>query len=124
MALTDNMPLVTAWANDSSYEEIFSEQLKNFARQGDLALALSCTGKSPNVLLGLKTARELGLFTAGLAGFQGGAMSALCDVCAVVPCDNLQLTEDLHQAILHSMCSAVRECLQDRPDALRRAAGQ
>lgn len=111
MALTDNVPLLTALANDRGYEEVFSEQLKGFVRAGDVAFAISASGNSPNVLFALQTARRLGAFTAGLAGFHGGEMKALCDLCAVVPSENVQLIEDLHQAMLHSIFSVVREKL-------------
>lgn len=124
MALTDNVPLLTAWANDLSYEHVFSEQLKNFVRAGDVALALSCTGNSANVLAGLRTAQEMGAVTAALAGFDGGAMKELCHVCAVVPCDNMQMIEDLHQAMLHSVCSSVSQCLRESRPALKLAAAR
>jgi D-sedoheptulose 7-phosphate isomerase len=124
LALTDNVPLLTAWANDLSYEHVFSEQLRNFVQPGDVALALSCTGNSKNVLAGLRTARELGATAAGLAGFEGGAMKELCHICAVVPCENMQIIEDLHQAMLHSICSSLGECLQESGPALRFAAGR
>lgn len=109
LALTDNVPLVTACANDHGYETIFSEQLRNFVQPGDVAFAISCSGDSPNVLLALTMARQAGAFTVGLGGFTGGAMKELCDVCAVVPSDNMQLIEDLHHAILHAMFTALRE---------------
>ncbi len=69
MALTDNVALMTAWANDSHYENIFSEQLANFARPGDVAFAISASGNSANVLKALNAARQAGLVTAGLTGF-------------------------------------------------------
>jgi D-sedoheptulose 7-phosphate isomerase len=111
MALTDNVPLLTAWANDCGYDKVFSEQIKNFAQPGDVAVAISGSGNSANVLLGLRTARDAGAFTIGLAGFNGGNMKALCDLCAVVPSDNMQIVEDLHHAVLHSIFSAVRVSL-------------
>jgi D-sedoheptulose 7-phosphate isomerase len=111
MALTDNVPLLTAWANDSSYEHVFSEQLKNFVCRRDVALAISGSGNSLNVLLALQTAREHGAVTLGVTGYQGGAMKPLCDICAVVPSDNMQIIEDMHHAILHSIFVAVRKRL-------------
>ena len=69
MALTDNVPLMTAWANDSKYEDIFAEQLANFARPGDIAFAISGSGNSPNVLLALRSAKAIGSTTVGLGGF-------------------------------------------------------
>ena len=109
MALTDNVPLMTAWANDSHYERIFAEQLKNFAQPRDVAFAISGSGNSPNVLHALTAAREQGVVTVGLAGYQGGKMKPLCDVCAVVPSDNMQMIEDMHHAMLHAMFTVVRD---------------
>ncbi len=111
MALTDNASLITAWANDFGYERIFSEQLKTFIKPRDVAFAISTSGDSPNVLLALETAREYGAMTVGLGGCEGGQMKLLCDVCAIVPSDNVQLIEDLHHAMIHSIFVAVRENL-------------
>jgi D-sedoheptulose 7-phosphate isomerase len=111
MALTDNASLITAWANDFGYERIFSEQLKTFIKPRDVAFAISTSGDSPNVLLALETAREYGAMTVGLGGCQGGQMKSLCDVCAIIPSDNVQLVEDLHHAMIHSIFVAVRQHL-------------
>lgn len=111
MSLTDNVSLMSAWANDFGYEKIFSEQLKTFVKPRDVAFAISTSGDSPNVLLALETAREYGALTMGLAGCQGGRMQGLCDVCAIVPSENVQMIEDLHQAMMHSIFTAVRESL-------------
>src|ERR1051326_7393449 len=111
MALTDNTSLITAWANDFGYERIFSEQLKTFIKPRDVAFAISTSGDSPNVLLALETARQYGAMSVGLGGCQGGQMKSLCDVCAIVPSDNVQLVEDLHHAMIHSIFVAVRENL-------------
>lgn len=132
MALTDNVPLMTAWANDANYEDIFSEQLANFATAGDLAFAISGSGNSLNVLKALKLAKQLGLTTAGLTGFAGGQMRELCDACVVVPCDNMQIIEDLHLCIAHSLFTCVRAQITGRnhvrqlpkPYIVRRTAGK
>ncbi len=108
LSLTDNIPLMTAWANDARYEDIFAEQLRNFVEQRDVVLAISGSGNSPNVLNGLRVAREAGAYTIGLTGYQGGKMKALCDLCLVVPCDNMQFIEDSHLCISHSIFTAVR----------------
>ncbi|HET9181303.1 MAG TPA: SIS domain-containing protein [Candidatus Angelobacter sp.] len=124
MSLTDNVPLLTACANDHGYETVFSEQLKNFVQPGDVAFAISCSGDSANVLLALTTARQAGAFTMGLAGFEGGAMKELCDICAVIPSDNMQLIEDVHHAVLHSMFTVLRERIRTGAlSALTMAAG-
>jgi len=103
LSLTDNLPTLTAWANDSSYEDVFSEQLRNFVQPRDVALAISGSGNSKNVLNALRVAREAGATTVGISGFQGGEMKSLCDICVVVPSNNMQIIEDLHLAMAHSI---------------------
>jgi D-sedoheptulose 7-phosphate isomerase len=103
LALTDNLPTLTAWANDSSYEDVFSEQLRNFVQPYDVAFAISGSGNSKNVLHALKVARKAGATTVGVSGFQGGEMKRLCDVCVVVPSDNMQIIEDMHLAMAHAI---------------------
>lgn len=115
MALTDNVPLMTAWANDSKYEDIFAEQLSNFARPRDVVFAISGSGNSPNVLKALRVAKQVGSTTVGLTGFAGGKMLALCDACVVVPCDNMQIIEDLHLCVAHSLFTCVRAKLSQQP---------
>jgi D-sedoheptulose 7-phosphate isomerase len=108
IALTDNVALITAWANDTRYERIFAEQLENLLRPGDIACAISGSGNSPNILAALRLARQAGAITAGITGFQGGEMKPLCDVCVVVPSDNMQIIEDLHLSIAHSVFRVLR----------------
>jgi D-sedoheptulose 7-phosphate isomerase len=125
MSLTDNVPLLTAWANDSSYERVFSEQLKNFVRPGDVAFAVSASGNSPNVVLALQTARARGARTLGVTGYRGGKMKMLCDICAVVPSDKVPMIEDMHHAILHSIFTVVEARLRNSfPVPLAAAAGR
>jgi D-sedoheptulose 7-phosphate isomerase len=114
LALTDNLPTMTAWANDSSYDDVFSEQLKNFVQKRDLAIAISGSGNSNNVLNALKVAREAGATTVGISGFQGGRMKALCDICAVVPSTDMQIIEDMHVAMAHSIFRIVHSRLSRR----------
>jgi D-sedoheptulose 7-phosphate isomerase len=112
-ALTDNIPMMTAWANDSSYEDIFAEQLLNQIRPGDVAFAISCSGNSPNVIKALKVARREGAFRIGLTGFQGGKMMQLCDLCLVIPSGNMQIIEDLHLSVAHSLFSIARDRIEN-----------
>jgi len=107
LALTDNLALITAWANDTRYENIFAEQIENLLTAGDVAFAISGSGNSPNVLAALACARRKGAVTAGITGFQGGQMKSLCDVCVVVPSDDMQIIEDLHLSIAHSVFRAL-----------------
>ena len=108
MSLTDNIPMLTAWANDSRYEDVFAEQLRNFVQAGDVAFAISGSGNSPNILQGLQVAREAGAYNIGLTGYQGGKMKALCDLCMVMPSENMQVIEDLHLSVSHCIFSVVR----------------
>jgi D-sedoheptulose 7-phosphate isomerase len=103
LALTDNLPTLTAWANDSSYEDVFSEQLRNSVQPQDIAFGISGSGSSRNVLNALQVAREARATTLGISGFQGGEMKSLCDICVIVPSNNMQIIEDLHLAMAHSI---------------------
>ncbi|MGA9393244.1 MAG: SIS domain-containing protein [Candidatus Sulfotelmatobacter sp.] len=116
VALTDNVALITAWANDAHYEDIFTEQLQNLLHPGDVAFAISASGNSPNVLSALAFARRSGAATAGITGFQGGQMKSLCDICVVVPSDNMQIIEDLHLSISHAIFRVVRHGMLDKPN--------
>lgn len=108
MAFTDNVPLMTAWANDARYEDIFAEQLINFVQPDDVVFAISCSGNSPNVLKALRVARKAGALTIGLTGFEGGDMKQLCDLCLIIPSDNMQVIEDLHLSVTHAVFTALR----------------
>jgi D-sedoheptulose 7-phosphate isomerase len=110
VSLTDNVSLITAWANDTSYDNIFAAQLHPFIQTGDIAFAISGSGNSPNVLNGLSAARDAGASTIGLTGFHGGKMKALCDVCITVPSENMQHIEDSHLCIMHAVFLAFRQC--------------
>jgi D-sedoheptulose 7-phosphate isomerase len=114
VALTDNVALITAWANDVRYENVFAEQLENLLQPGDVACAISGSGNSPNVLAALRFARQAGAATTGITGFQGGKMKALCDLCVVVPSENMQIIEDLHLSIAHSVFHVLRHEIEER----------
>ena len=109
VALTDNVALITAWANDKAYDAIFAEQLESLAERGDIALAISGSGNSPNVIRGLEAARRLGAETLVLTGFEGGRAKALADLCLVVPSDSMQLIEDAHLCATHAIFLAIRQ---------------
>jgi phosphoheptose isomerase len=109
LALTDNVPLMTAWANDASYEDVFAEQLVGLVHKDDIALAISGSGNSLNVLKALQVAKDAGALTIGLTGFRGGRMKDLCDLCVIVPSDSMQVIEDLHVCVNHAIFSALRE---------------
>jgi len=109
LSLTDNVPLMTAWANDLMYEEIFAQQLANFIQKDDVAFAISGSGNSRNVLNALRIARAASATTIGLTGYQGGEMKSLCDACVIVPCENMQIIEDLHLCVAHALFSTIRK---------------
>jgi D-sedoheptulose 7-phosphate isomerase len=107
ICLSDNVPTLTAYANDVSYDVIFAEPLSALAEPGDVALALSGSGNSPNVLRAMGVAKELGLVRIGLTGFAGGQLKDKCDVCVIVPSNSMQVIEDAHLVILHSIFLAL-----------------
>jgi D-sedoheptulose 7-phosphate isomerase len=113
IALTDNVALMTAWANDTSYENVFAEQLRNLVRAGDVVIAISGSGNSPSVLKALEVARSAKATAIGLTGFMGGEMKSLCRRCVVIPSDNMEVIEDLHLAVCHSLSTVVRTALAE-----------
>lgn len=100
-SVTDNVALITAWANDTAYENVFAEQLRPWLNPGDLVFCVSGSGNSANVLKAARLARETGAYTVGLCGYQGGGLAALVDEALVIPCDNMQRIEDCHMIVLH-----------------------
>jgi D-sedoheptulose 7-phosphate isomerase len=117
VSLTDNISLLTAWANDTHYEEIFAEQLHNVVEAGDVVLAISSSGNSRNVVRGLEVAREAGATTIALTGFNGGKVKGLSDLCVVVPSDNVQYIEDAHLSVTHAIFTATRHRIQHAADS-------
>ena len=109
IALTDNIPVMLAYANDCGYETIFAEQLDALAAPGDVLVAFSGSGRSPNVLRALDLARQRGLTTVGFTGRDGGEMQDRCDVCLVVPCQPMEQIEDAHFVLTHLIYSAIRD---------------
>lgn len=101
LALTDNVSLMTAWANDTSYNRVFSEPLKNLAQRGDVLIAISASGNSPNIIAAVRVAKEMGLTVLGLGGFGGGKLVRLCDMCFVVPSNDYGPVEDVHMILDH-----------------------
>jgi len=112
MALTDNVPLMTAWANDTSYDRIFAEQLATLGRAGDTIILISASGNSPNVVAVPEVARRLGVTVIALTGQSGGQVARLADLVARVPADLIEQVEDAHMIIAHSLCVALRKRLQ------------
>jgi len=103
LTFNDNMPTLSAFANDEGYELVFSEPLKSVADAGDVAIAISGSGNSANVLNGVKAAREMGMKTIGLTGFAGGKLKDMVDICVVVPSNRIEQVEDAHLIIDHML---------------------
>jgi D-sedoheptulose 7-phosphate isomerase len=101
LSLTDNTPYILAWANDEGFERIFVEQLKNLASPGDLLIAISGSGNSPNVLRAVDWANRNGLKTFGCTGFSGGKLQKLAHRNLHVPLDDMGIVESIHLAAFH-----------------------
>jgi D-sedoheptulose 7-phosphate isomerase len=103
------MPTVLAWGNDSSYEDIFVEQLKNHLEKGDVVIAISGSGNSKNVIRAVEFANREGAETIGLTGFDGGKLAKVASISYVVPCNCMQQIEDIHLLIEHMLSMTLRD---------------
>ena len=115
LALTVNQGDLTAIANDFGFEEIFARQLRAHGRAGDVAVAISTSGNSKNVLNAIAAARELGLTVVGLSGRAGGKMKALCDHCVCIPSDSTARIQEAHITLIQIWCGILEDELF--PDA-------
>ncbi len=111
IALSTDTSALTACGNDFGFETIFERQVEALGRPGDVALGISTSGTSPNVLRGLKRAREMGLKTLGLAGGSGGKLPPLCDALIIVPSAVTARIQELHITIGHMLCIALEQRL-------------
>jgi D-sedoheptulose 7-phosphate isomerase len=109
VSLSDNMALITAWANDASYEVVFKEQLANLLEPGDVVLGISASGNSPNVLRAMEYAKQHGAVTLGFVGFGGGKLKDLVDVDITVSSRNYGQVEDLHLTLNHIVSQYLKE---------------
>jgi len=117
ISLAENMASVTAIGNDYAFEQIFARQLEGLAQPGDVAVALSTSGNSPNVLQGLRTAKGLRIGTIGLTGASGGRLASLCDICICVPSEVTAHIRGAHLAIGHILCGLVEDALSPQRPA-------
>lgn len=101
IALTDSTPAITAYGNDNGYASVFAEQLTNLMEAGDVLLAISASGNSPNIIEAVTLARESGLKVIGLAGFDGGKLAALADLGLTIPGTTYEQIEDAHMILTH-----------------------
>jgi len=118
VAPTANSALMTALANDSSYPEVFAQQLEGAIGDGDLAIAISASGNSPNVLRAVEVARRSGAFTIGLCGFGGGRLESLCDLALVVDSHDYGVVENVHLAVEHAVTAAFAAALRAEPEEI------
>jgi D-sedoheptulose 7-phosphate isomerase len=100
-SLTDNTPYILAWGNDEGFERVFVEQLKNLASPGDLLIAISGSGNSPNVLKAVEWANAHGLKTYGCTGFDGGKLRPLAQCCLHVSLADMAIVESVHNTVFH-----------------------
>lgn len=109
IALTDNVPLLTAYGNDQDFEDVFEEQLRTLMRGGDVVIAISGSGNSPNVVRAVRFARAHGATTIGLCGSPGGELATLADLRVIVPAEHIGQQEDGHLILNHAIAMALRE---------------
>jgi D-sedoheptulose 7-phosphate isomerase len=115
IALTTNTALLTAWSNDYRFDDVFARQIEALARPGDVAVGISTSGNSANVVNALRRGRELGLRTIGLTGRGGGALAAHCDVLLAVPLTETPRIQEVHLVTYHAICAGVEERLFGGP---------
>jgi D-sedoheptulose 7-phosphate isomerase len=110
-ALTGDMALLTAIANDADFSQVFAEQLKLQGRSGDVALGISTSGKSANVNYGLQTARDIGMVTIAFAGKDGGRSQEIAEYCLTVPSFSIHRIQEVHTTLLHILWDMVHVML-------------
>lgn len=111
ISLTENISSLTAIGNDYGFERVFSRQLEAFAQKGDIAIGISTSGNSPNVLEALKYAKEKGIFCVALTGKDKCKVDALADIVIKVPSSATPRIQEMHLLVLHTVCEEVEEAL-------------
>jgi D-sedoheptulose 7-phosphate isomerase len=114
IALTTDTSALTAIANDYGFEQVFARQVEGIGRRGDVLLALSTSGRSPNILAALRTARQRGLISIGFTGTGGEAMRPHCDHLFVAPSDDTAVIQQIHLTALHGICDVVERAMTQR----------
>jgi D-sedoheptulose 7-phosphate isomerase len=109
IALGENVSSVTAISNDYSFEHVFVRQLEALGATGDVAVGISTSGNSSNVVAGLEAARAKAMVTVGLTGGEGGAIAAVCDHCICIPANETPRIQEGHILVLHVLCELVEE---------------
>lgn len=123
ISLTDHVPLITAWSNDTAYEHIFAEQLANMIEAGDAAIGISASGNSPNVINALTLANCSGASTIGLLGATGGKIKDIVHAYVLAPGQNIEQEEDAHMILAHIITRHMREVVRSYAQSLTLLAG-
>ncbi len=111
IALTTDTSALTAVANDYGFDQVFARQIEGLGQRGDVLLALSTSGRSPNILAALRTARQRGLVTVGFTGSKGEALGSLCDHVLMAPSDDTPVVQQIHLAVAHGICDEIEQTL-------------
>ena len=114
VCLNDNIPAIMAIANDISYADVFVEQLKNFAKPGDLVIGISGSGNSTNVVKAMEYAKGIGAKTIALCGFDGGKIKGIADICVHANIRDMEVSEDVHLVVMHCIKNVIIDALNSR----------
>lgn len=114
MALADNVPLLTAWANDTEYANVFVKQLAPWVEADDVVIGISGSGNSENVLRAIDLAQERGAKTIGFTGYDGGKLAGVVDVSVNASGAVMEMAEDVHMILDHLMVTVLRGILKER----------
>ena len=115
IALTTDTSALTAIGNDYGVEQMFSRQVRGLARAGDVLIAMTTSGRSPNILAALHVARELGVTTVGFTGTKGESMRSLCDHVLIAPSDDTPVIQQIHMVAAHAICDDVERAVMNEP---------
>ncbi len=121
ISLTDHVPLITAWSNDTAYEHIFAEQLVSLIEPHDVAIGISASGNSLNVINALLLAKQSQAYTIGLLGAHGGRIKDLVDAYVLAPGQNIEQEEDAHMILAHVITRHMREVVRSYAQSLEAA---
>jgi len=114
IALTTDTSILTSVGNDVAFDQVFSRQVQALVQKGDVAVGISTSGNSPNVLNGVVAAREKGAITLGFTGRNGGKLKDLVDICLCVPSDSTPRIQEAHITVWHAICEVVEQELFNR----------
>ena len=114
IALTTDTSALTAIGNDYGFEQVFARQVEGLGRAGDVLLVLTTSGRSPNILAALNTARQRGLTTIGFTGAKGAALGPQCDHLLVAPSDDTAVIQQIHMTFAHGICETIERALTGR----------